>query len=151
VQPNRSLEPTRSGDAFSRSGVAPPAYAGRLSSNVRPHKTRVTPMHLALLVAGIPLLASASAATASAAVSALANGLLGVCDPKFGCSFGLQFAAGVSAVVGLLLGVLLLCVLAGYTAATSRPVAAKASLVTAAGVGAALGGLWSVVAARSYM
>ena len=43
-------------------------------------------------VIGVPLLASASAAAGSAAGGAIAIAL-GVCDPKFGCTFGLQFGA----------------------------------------------------------
>lgn len=108
-------------------------------------------MRLATQALGIPLLAAASAAASSALVGLFANVALGVCDPKFGCSFGLEFQAGASAVVGLLSGVLLLCALAGYTAATGRLIAQRTTLVVAVLLGLALGGSWAAIATVTYM
>jgi hypothetical protein len=108
-------------------------------------------MRVSVQALAIPLLASSSAALGSVLVSAIADVILDVCDPKFGCSFGLQFAAGASGVVGLLLGILFLCGLAGYSAVTHRLLPQGKTLWLAAGLGAALGAGWSAVSTASYL
>ena len=108
-------------------------------------------MHPAIQTLGIPTLVAASAAIGSAAVSAAADAALGVCDPKFGCGFGLQFMAGISALAGLLLGIIFLCALVAYTATTKRPANQRFTLCLAAAIGLAVGVAWSSVAIASYM
>lgn len=107
-------------------------------------------MRLAVQVIGVPVMAATAAAAGSFVVSMLASAAFGVCDPKFGCTFGLQFMAGLSAGVGFLVGLLLLCLFAGYTAMTSKLVSQRSSLVMAGLTGLALGSVWSGLATHSY-
>jgi len=84
-------------------------------------------------------------------VSAVAEILFDICDPKFGCGFGLQFGAGLAGIVAFLAGVVLLCGLAAYTGATGRLVPQRRTLIAAALLGFIVGTVWTLVATGTYM
>jgi hypothetical protein len=100
-------------------------------------------------LAGIAFVASLAAVLVALVIGALATAI-GICDPKFGCSLGVQFGALVSGVVGFLLGLLLLCVFAAYGSFTQRTVRIGVTWGVAVAVGAFAGAAFSIGSLFSY-
>ena len=107
-------------------------------------------MHPAAQVAGIIAGTSIAAALTSAVVGWFGASALGICDPKFGCSFGLQFGALVAGAIGLFSSLVLISLAAAYTAFSHKTLTAKLTLQVAAAAGFAIGALLSVWALASY-
>ena len=106
-------------------------------------------MNLPLQIAGVVGGTSAFAALAAAIVGAVAAGL-GVCDPKFGCGFGIQFGAMLSGIVGFCCGIVVLCACAGYTALSGRVLSPRATLLLGAGAGGSVGTVLAFAVFSSY-
>jgi hypothetical protein len=100
-------------------------------------------------VAGVVLGATTAAAVVAIALGAVAAGY-GLCDPKLGCSFGVQFGALVAAVVGFLIGLVLLCAFGAYSSLSTRVLPARVKWVLALGAGVAAGAALSIGALVSY-
>jgi hypothetical protein len=107
-------------------------------------------MHPATQVSGVVAGATIAAAVTSALVGWFGASALGLCDPKFGCAFGLQFGALVAGVLGLLSSIVLICFAAAYTAFTRKPLAPRLTLQLAASAGVAIGAALAVAALASY-
>ena len=107
-------------------------------------------MHPATQVSGVIAGTTITAALTSALVGGFGASALGICDPKFGCMFGLQFGALVAGVFGLLSSIVLICFAAAYTAFSRKSLAPKHTFQIAAAVGAAIGAVLSVAALASY-
>jgi hypothetical protein len=86
----------------------------------------------------------------SALVGILASNLFGVCDPKFGCTFGIQFMAALCFAAGILLGILLICGFAGYTAIAKLVIAPILTIKIGALAGMLLGLAWSMSVLAGY-
>jgi hypothetical protein len=106
-------------------------------------------MNLPLQIAGVVGGTSAFAALAAALVGGAAAGF-GVCDPKLGCSFGIQFSAMLSGLLGLCCGIVVLCACGGYTAITGRLLSPRATLLLGAGAGASVGTVLAIATFSSY-
>ena len=107
-------------------------------------------MHPAAQISGVVAGTTIAAALASALVGWVGASALGICDPKFGCTFGLQFGALVAGVFGLLSSIVLICFSAAYTAFSHRPLPAKLTLQVATAAGVAIGTALAVAALASY-
>ncbi len=108
-------------------------------------------MRLAIQVLGVPSLTAATAALGWALVAVLAEAEFGVCDPKFGCSGGMQLGASFGAIAGFLLGLVLLCLFVAYTGITKKVLSARTTFAVALVVGSVLGIVWAAWASASYV
>ena len=107
-------------------------------------------MHPATQVSGVIAGTTISAALASALVGWFGATVLGICDPKFGCTFGLQFGALVAGVFGLLSSIVFICFAAAYTAFSHKALAPRFTLQVAAAAGVTIGVALAVAALASY-
>ena len=107
-------------------------------------------MHPATQVSGVIAGTTIAAALASALVGWFGSSVLGICDPKFGCTFGLQFGALVAGVFGLLGSIVFICFAAAYTAFSHKTLAPKLMLHVAAAAGVTIGAALAVAALASY-
>ena len=107
-------------------------------------------MHPATQISGVIAGTTIAAALASVLVAWFGASALGICDPKFGCTFGLQFGALVAGVFGLLGSVVFICFSAAYTAFSHRSLPPKLTLQVATAAGVAIGTALAVAALASY-
>ena len=107
-------------------------------------------MHPATQVSGVIAGTTIAAAMTSALVGWFGASALGICDPKFGCAFGLQFGALVAGVFGLLGSIVLMCFAAAYTAFSHKSLSPRLTLQVAAAAGVAIGAALGVAALGSY-
>jgi hypothetical protein len=107
-------------------------------------------MHPVAQVSGVIAGTTIAAALTSVLVGWLGASALGICDPKFGCTFGLQFGALVAGVFGLLGSIVFICFSAAYTAFSHRSLPPKLSLQIATAAGVAIGTALAVAALVSY-
>jgi len=107
-------------------------------------------MRPATQVSGVIVGTTITAALASALVGWFGASVLGICDPKLGCTFGLQFAALVAGVFGLLGSIVFICFAAAYTTFNRKTLAPKVTLQVAAAVGITIGAAFAVAALVSY-
>jgi hypothetical protein len=107
-------------------------------------------MHPATQILGVVAGTTIPAALASLLVGWFGASALGICDPKFGCTFGLQFGALVAGVFGLLGSIVFICFSAAYTAFSHRSLPSKLKLQIATTAGVAIGTALSVSALASY-
>jgi hypothetical protein len=107
-------------------------------------------MHPATQISGVIAGTTIAAALASVLVGWFGASALGICDPKFGCTFGLQFGALVAGVFGLLGSIVFICFSAAYTAFSHRLLPPKLTLQIATAAGVAIGTALAVAALASY-
>ena len=107
-------------------------------------------MHPATQISSVIAGTTITAALASALVGGFGAFVLGICDPKFGCTFGLQFGALVAGVFGLLGSIVFICFAAAYTAFSHKTLAPKLTLQAAAAGGVTIGAVLAVAALASY-
>jgi len=107
-------------------------------------------MHPATQITGVIAGTTISAALASALVGGFGALVLGVCDPKFGCTFGLQFGALVAGAIGLLGSIVFICFAAAYTAFSHKTLAPRLTLQLAAVAGVATGAALATAGLASY-
>ena len=98
----------------------------------------------------ILLVSTAAAGIGSVFVGAFASMVLNICDPKFGCIFGIQFMVVLSSIAGLFLGILMICAFIGYTAVTGRVLAVRTTIQFSMLVAGGLGIGWSLLAFSTY-
>ncbi len=101
-------------------------------------------------VSGVVAGATIAAALASALIGWFGTTVLGVCDPKFGCTFGIQFGAMVAGVFGLLGSIVFICFAAAYTAFSHKTLAPKIALQVAAVGGIVIGAALAIAALASH-
>ncbi|MCZ8158277.1 MAG: hypothetical protein O9256_00030 [Rhizobiaceae bacterium] len=107
-------------------------------------------MHPATQISGVIAGTTITAALASALVGGFGALVLGICDPKFGCTFGLQFGALVAGVFGLLGSIVFICFAAAYTAFSHKTLAPRLTLQLAAAAGVAIGAVLAAAALATY-
>ena len=101
-------------------------------------------------VAGIVVCATMAAALGSVLVGWFGANVLDTCDPKFGCSFGLQFGSIVAGVIGALVSVVLICFASAYSAFSNKALAAKTALLVAAAAGFTIGAALAIAALATH-
>ena len=107
-------------------------------------------MHPVTQVSGVIAGTTIAAALASVLVGWLGASALGICDPKFGCTFGLQFGALVAGVFGLLGSIVFICFSVAYTAFSHKALAPRTTLQIAAAGGVTIGAALAIAALASY-
>lgn len=106
-------------------------------------------MHPVTQVSGVIAGTTITAALASALVGWFGATVLGICDPKFGCTFSLQFGAMVAGVFGLLGSIAFICFAAAYTAFSHKALAPKITLQISAAGGVAIGAALAIASLAS--
>jgi hypothetical protein len=91
-----------------------------------------------------------AAALSAAVVGWIGVNVLGICDPKFGCTFGIQFSALVAGVFGLLGSLVFVCLSAAYTTFSHRSLPPRRALLLAILAGISVGAAYSAAALTSY-
>ena len=105
-----------------------------------------TSVQLSLILIGTTL----ASAIGSALVGVSAWIFLENCDPKLGCTFGIQFMAGLCAIAGLLLGIVLVVGLTGYSSITGKVMTASRSIKYSSASGGLFGAVWSIFVFSKY-
>lgn len=107
-------------------------------------------MNLVIQVIGTAAGTAIAAALSAAAVTWIGASAFGICDPKFGCTFGLQFGALLAAAGGLLCGLTAMGLYVGYATFHRQPLELKRGLQLALSVGVLIGVGSSGAALMSY-